>query len=487
MFGVLVAEDAHGSRRVLRAFSGMLGGTWHHDGFAPPLFDARQRDEVEPAGERIVKALVERGVTFNAADGDLSHSRAAWAALESRHAAERESLKARHSRSKEERRSRRAQTTDPSALHEADQQSRGDKAEARRLQARHKEERQELKPALVKLERRARALERLRHAICREVMRRIHATYVLTNARSETRPLLSLWQNGTRPPSGAGDCAAPKLLAQAYREGLRPLALAEFWWGPPPLSGGRIEGAFYPACRDKCGPLLPWMMEGLEVAPPRLFSPAPFREEPLQLVHEDPHLVVIAKPHGLLSAPGKGDAPELRDSVLTRLRKRFPLATGPLLVHRLDLDTSGLLLAALDAETHRALQRQFLRREVLKRYVAILERRPAVEEGVIELPLRVDPDDRPRQVHDPVHGRHAVTRWRLLEGHRVALFPLTGRTHQLRAHAAHPLGLGAPILGDRLYGSGERHATRLMLHAEGLSFTHPANGKRLELELQAPF
>ncbi len=490
MFGVLVAEGADGERHVLRAFSGMLGGRWDHSGFVPPLFNRTRREAVEPPGEAIVKGLVARAEAFCARDGELSRSRSAFAELQARHAEERAAMKQAHAERKARRHLERAVAVDAAAVHALDQQSRGDKAEARRLEARHAEERAALDPSLRRLERRAGALERLRHAVCRELMRRIHETYEVPNAKGECRPLLTLYGDAL-PPSGAGDCAAPKLLAEAYRRGLRPLAMAEFWWGPPPLSGGRVEGAFYPACRDKCGPLLPWMLEGVPTAPPRLFAPAPFEEASLQLVYEDRHLVVVAKPEGLLSTPGRGDAPALRDSVLTRLRARFPDAKGPLLVHRLDLDTSGLLLAALDEETHRALQAQFLRREVHKRYVAVLSSRldgPA-REGVISLPLRGDPDDRPRQIHDPVHGRQAVTRWRLIadEGgaSRVALFPITGRTHQLRAHAAHPLGLGAPIRGDRLYGdAGEG---RLLLHAEALAFTHPAHGKRLELELRAPF
>jgi tRNA pseudouridine32 synthase / 23S rRNA pseudouridine746 synthase len=206
----------------------------------------------------------------------------------------------------------------------------------------------------------------------------------------------------------------------------------------------------------------------------------------LSVLFEDAWLVVIDKPSGLLSVPGKDEA--VTDSVLVRLRARYPRATGPLLVHRLDLDTSGLLVAALDPRTHAAVQRQFLHRDVHKRYVAWVQGPVQGEEGTIDLPLRVDLNDRPRQIHDPVHGKAAVTRWRVLERTgtrtRVAFFPLTGRTHQLRVHAAHPLGLGAPIVGDRLYGHED---ARLMLHAEALEFTHPETGGRVHFERRAPF
>jgi tRNA pseudouridine32 synthase/23S rRNA pseudouridine746 synthase len=316
-------------------------------------------------------------------------------------------------------------------------------------------------------------------------MKRIHDTYVVPNARGERRPLRALFAPG-EPPSGAADCAAPKLLAHALTHGLRPLALAEFWWGAPPPSGGRVSGAFYAACRDKCGPLLPFMLDGLRIASPRAFSPPAVVTESLAIVFEDAWIVVVDKPRGLLSVPGR-DA-SVTDSVLARLRARYPHATGPLLVHRLDLDTSGLLVAALDPRTHAALQRQFARREVQKRYVAWVEGHVRGERGTIDFPMRVDLHDRPRQIHDPVHGKSAVTEWQVLERSgertRVAFFPRTGRTHQLRVHAAHPLGLGTPIVGDRLYGHQD---VRLFLHAESLSFRHPETGRLVSFERRAPF
>ncbi|HLL51993.1 MAG TPA: RluA family pseudouridine synthase, partial [Myxococcaceae bacterium] len=257
-------------------------------------------------------------------------------------------------------------------------------------------------------------------------------------------------------------------------------------WGAPPLGGGRVAGAYYAACKDKCGPLLPYMLDGLRVSPPRTFAPPEVAADGLSIVCEDAWLVVVDKPCGLLSVPGRDEA--VTDSVLARLRARYPQATGPLLVHRLDLDTSGLLVAALDSQTHAELQRQFLRREVRKRYVAWVDGPVQGEQGTIDFPMRVDLDDRPRQIHDPVHGKPAVTQWRVLgrsgSRTRVAFFPLTGRTHQLRVHAAHRLGLGAPIVGDRLYG---REEGRLQLHAEALSFRHPRTGEPVSFERPAPF
>ncbi|WP_223748424.1 RluA family pseudouridine synthase [Myxococcus sp. XM-1-1-1] len=541
MFGVLVVRLSDGRLGFLRAFSGMLAGHWDVEGYVPPLFDRAARASLEPQGEATVKALLARAETMRASP-ELLTLRAAHAEQSARHAAELAALRERHEVRRKQRHARRAELTGasskrpqqvPSAssrddgaapawvdrpggtvespasrpaeshgegatpeaatqaaalrtsLHALDQESRGDKAERRRLETTHASERSSLEPKLLRLERRLRALDRLRHMVSRAVMRRIHDTYVITNARGERRLLRGLYERA-QPPSGAADCAAPKLLAYARAHGLRPVALAEFWWGAPPPSGGRVTGAYYAACRDKCGPLLPFMLEGLHVAPPRTFTPPSTTPGALSILFEDRWLVVIAKPHGLLSVPGREAS--LSDSVLTRLRARHPDATGPLLVHRLDLDTSGLLVAALDARTHSALQRQFVHREVHKRYVAWVDGIVTGEEGRIDFPMRVDLDDRPRQIHDPIHGKPAVTEWRVLERRggrtRVALFPLTGRTHQLRVHAAHPLGLGAPIVGDRLYG---RDGERLMLHAESLTLLHPGTGERVTFDCPAPF
>ena len=485
MFGVLVVQEPGGRIGFLRSFSGMLAGRWEVPGFVPPLFDREAREGVEPAGEAVVKALLARAEELRTSP-ELTALRAAHEAQQARHAAERAELRTRHEERKRRRHTRRAELeASPEALHALDQESRGDKAEKRRMEAAHEAERRELEPRRARLERRLRALERLRWIVCRALMKRLHDTYAVPNARGERRPLRALYAPG-QPPSGAADCAAPKLLAHAFTHGLRPLALAEFWWGAPPSAGGRASGAFYAACRDKCAPLLPFMLEGLRVAPPRVFAPPAAMTEGLSVVFEDAWIVVIEKPGGLLSVPAKDTS--VTDSVLARLRARYPHATGPLLVHRLDLDTSGLLVAALDSRTHAALQRQFAQREIHKRYVAWVEGRVQGEEGTIDFPMRVDLDDRPRQIHDPVHGKSAVTRWRVLERRgqrtRVAFFPLTGRTHQLRVHAAHPLGLGAPIVGDRLYGHED---VRLHLHAESLSFQHPETGQRVSFERPAPF
>lgn len=326
-------------------------------------------------------------------------------------------------------------------------------------------------------------------ATSQSLLPQLQETYHFSNARGETRTMRDLFAPG-EPPGGAGDCAGPKLLAEAYRHGLRPLAMAELWWGASPETGDRRPGTFYAACRGKCGPILSHMLGGLTVdAAPLHGSAAIAATEPAALF-DDAWITVVSKPCGLLSVPGR--SARLRDSVLTRLQARFPDATGAILVHRLDLDTSGVMLAAKDGVTYAALQRQFALRTVTKRYIAWLDGRVSGDSGTIALPLRVDVDDRPRQIHDPAFGKPAITDWQVLtrtgDRTRVALFPRTGRTHQLRVHCANPAGLDAPIVGDRLYGrSVPEPDARLLLHAERLEFVHPATGASVTIDCPAPF
>lgn len=522
MFGVLVVEDEAGRVGYLRAFSGMLAGRWDIEGFVPPIFARELRELVEPRGEALVKALTAR---VDAARADPARS-TVEAELRSLLAAQDEgaaTLRVRHRSNKARRDQMRAslapespgahdvvaldgssvrgaavnespearpslsvESTDARAamLAALDQESRRDGAELRAAKAAWLAARTEVETRHRRLVRRLAALERLRRIVSNEVAREIFDTYVLTNRAGRSVRLRELY--APNPPSaGTGDCAAPKLLAYALRHRLEPRAIAELWWGAPPPGGARIEGAFYPACRDKCGPLLPFLLEGIPVATPRKFRPQ-LTKTPLPIVYEDDRLVVVNKPDGLLSVPGTD--PQLADTVLARMRARYPNATGPLLVHRLDMETSGLLLVALDERAHRFLQKQFLRRTIEKNYLAWLDGLLERDTGIIELPLRVDLEQRPRQLVDFVHGKNARTRFEVLARStgrtRIAFHPETGRTHQLRVHAAHPLGLGIPIAGDRLYG---RPGERLMLHAESLVLEHPTTHERLSLRAPAPF
>lgn len=489
MFGVLVVADRDGRVGYTCGFSGMLDGQWDQPGFVPPAFDAEARDAFWPAGEAELGAAT-AALEAVRVDREGQAEQHALEALRRHHAAERDALRALHRRRRDERAAARAalDCADDAAVHARhalDQASRGDAAERRRLAAAHEAATAALEALVAAHDQRIATLEQRRADRSRELQQRVHDSYVFASVRGERRSLTALFAPAV-PPSGAGDCAAPKLLAHAFANGLSPIALAERWWGPPPLSGGRLAGSFYPPCRGKCGPILAHMLDGLarEVEP--VFGRTVVDPDEPRLVFEDDWLIVVDKPCELLTVPGR--TPDLADSVLSRLRKRYPLATGPLLVHRLDLQTSGLLVAAKDAVTHARLQQQFAARLVGKRYAAWLDGELACDRGVVELPLRVDLDDRPRQIVDHVHGKAARTEWYVVERRagrtRVVLLPRTGRTHQLRVHAAHPAGLGAPIVGDLLYGRPDR---RLLLHAEQLHFAHPHGGHPLIVRSPAPF
>ena len=489
MFGVLVVADRDGRVGYTCGFSGMLDGQWDQPGFVPPAFDVEARDAFWPAGEAELGATT-AALEAARVDPEGQAQRHALDALRRHHAAERDALRALHRRRRDERAAARAALAGADdaaahARHALDQASRGDAAERRRLAAAHAAAASALETLVAARDRRIAALEQHRADRSRELQQRVHDGYVFANARGERRSLTALFAPAVAP-SGAGDCAAPKLLAHAFANGLSPIALAERWWGPPPLSGGRLAGSFYPPCRGKCGPILAHMFDGLTREASPVFGRAAVHPDEPRLVFEDDWLIVVDKPCELLTVPGR--TTDLADSVLTRLRKRYPLATGPLLVHRLDLQTSGLLVAAKDVVTHAHLQRQFAARLVGKRYTAWLDGTIARDRGVVELPLRVDLDDRPRQIVDPIHGKPARTDWYVIERRagrtRVALLPRTGRTHQLRVHAAHPAGIGAPIVGDLLYGRPDH---RLLLHAEQLRFAHPHDGRPLIVRSPAPF
>lgn len=313
--------------------------------------------------------------------------------------------------------------------------------------------------------------------------------YQLLNARGETKDLVDVWQDYhcsprirskfPLPPGGTGDCCAPKLLQYAYLKGLKPVCMAEFWWGESPKHLIRHHLQFYPACRGKCLPVLTWMLQGLEVDPsPEESGLAHLGAE---IVYEDEAVAVVHKPSGMLSMPGRQES----YSVATWAQERWPGAT---VAHRLDMSTSGLILVAKTEEAYHALQEQFIGRIIKKKYIAVVEGIPKEEHGVINLPLSSDPMNRPCQIVDHEHGKQAITEYRVLatsQGNALlALWPHTGRTHQLRMHCAHHDGLGCPILGDELYG---RKADRLYLQAQAITFVHPVTNKRMHFELPYSF
>ena len=321
--------------------------------------------------------------------------------------------------------------------------------------------------------------------------------YRLLNGRGEVKDLVDVWQEYYNrpkllrkyplPPGGTGDCCAPKLLQYAYKQGLKPLCMAEFWWGETTKTELRHHLNYYPACRGKCKPVLTWMLQGLDVDPdPALLN---FERQELPVVYEDEWLLVVNKPSGLLSTPGRVE----EYSVETMMQQRYP---GSMIAHRLDMGTSGLLIVAKTLEVYRNLQEQFVKHQVRKKYLAVLEPLENLEtldrldilerRGTISLPLRPDPMNRPRQLVDSEHGKRAVTDYEFLSDCLVALWPQTGRTHQLRIHCAHPDGLGRPIVGDELYGTREK-GQRLMLHAAEIWFCHPVKSINMHLSVAPDF
>ena len=481
MFGVLAVQNTAGEIGFLAAFSGNLAGSNRHHYFVPPVYDLLNPDGYFKEEEARISAL--NLVIEN----------------------ETKSLDNPHSAAP-------TNGTSPYPLHKGDTQNNppyeGGQGDVKP---------QETTIESLKEERKQRSIA-LQQWIFRQ--------FRLLNARGEEQDIYRIFEETAHrnPPAGTGECAAPKLLQHAYSNGLKPLAMAEFWWGESPKGEIRRHGYYYPACRHKCEPILNFMLQGLEVElNPLLTSNTDSTQ--LETVYEDEFLLVVNKPAGMLSVPGKtGQA-----SVLTMLQERYPEATGPLLVHRLDMDTSGLLLAAKDKDTHAELQKQFEGRSVKKRYVALLDGVPQGKEpkGFIRLPMRPDYDNRPLQMVCFEYGKPAVTRYEILDiiqstssviqseakdfehtnadkltnrtspyplhkgdyhthppKTRIAFWPETGRTHQLRVHAAHPDGMNCPIVGDSLYG---QPSNRLYLHAERLEFWHPVFKKTLKIHQEPSF
>lgn len=342
------------------------------------------------------------------------------------------------------------------------------------------------------------------------LQRWLFSQFTFLNAQGERSDLLSIFRNyyllhspksvlathfatmGEQitlfPPSGTGECCEPKLLQYAFTHGMRPVEMAMFWWGEPPKTEIRQHGQFYPACNGKCKPLLTWMLKGMNVAANALEVEA---KQSIDIVYEDRDLAVIVKPSDMLTVPGRSK----KQSVETILRQRWNDNDTPIIVHRLDMATSGLLVVARNRYAHKQLQAQFKERTIQKRYVALLStdllnRVGLPKEGTISLPMCANVLDRPRQMVDKNKGKTAITHYKIIgkiplhdsyysEAVKVELRPETGRTHQLRVHCAHSEGLACPILGDTLYG---KRADRLYLHAEYLEFTHPTTGKPLSFE-----
>lgn len=487
MFGVLIVQTEHGETGYLAAFSGILAGKNLHPFFVPPVYDLLQPQGFFKIEEENISSInrnirqLENDKAYAALSAELAQTiQSAEDILATAKAQLKEAKTAREQRRKEK---------ELNAQEEAEliRESQFQKAEYKRLERSWKARITTLQTQTEDWERRISALKSERKTRSAALQQKLFEQFGMLNYRGEVKNLCEIFGQTVHktPPAGAGECAAPKLLQQAYLHGWKPIAIAEFWWGDSPKTEIRHHGHYYPACKGKCEPILQHMLQGLQVEENPMLKRMQVPSKNLEIVYEDPWLSVINKPAGMLSVPGKEDAV----SVYSLMREQYPEADGPLMVHRLDMATSGLMLIAKTKRVHQNLQAQFKNRLVRKRYVALLEGIVPKDKGTVDLPLCLNPLDRPRQMVHTEHGKPAITDYQVLERPdgkrtRIAFYPRTGRTHQLRIHAAHPLGLHCPIIGDELYGE---KADRLYLHAEYLEFTHPITGKTVRITKEAEF
>lgn len=487
MFGVLIVQTEHGETGYLAAFSGILAGKNLHPFFVPPVYDLLQPQGFFKIEEENISSInrnirqLENDKAYAALSAELARTiQSAEDILATAKAQLKEAKTAREQRRKEK---------ELNAQEEAEliRESQFQKAEYKRLERSWKARITTLQTQTEDWERRISALKSERKTRSAALQQKLFEQFGMLNYRGELKNLCEIFGQTVHktPPAGAGECAAPKLLQQAYLHGWKPIAMAEFWWGDSPKTEIRHHGHYYPACKGKCEPILQHMLQGLQVEENPMLKRMQVPSKNLEIVYEDPWLSVINKPAGMLSVPGKEDAV----SVYSLTREQYPEADGPLTVHRLDMATSGLMLIAKTKRVHQNLQAQFKNRLVRKRYVALLEGVVPKDKGTVDLPLCLNPLDRPRQMVHTEHGKPAITDYQVLERldgkrTRIAFYPRTGRTHQLRIHAAHPLGLHCPIIGDELYGE---KADRLYLHAEYLEFTHPITGETVRITKEAEF
>lgn len=507
MFGVLIVQTDNGITNneenpneenqigYLAAFSGNLAGKNLHPYFVPPVYDLLQPEGFFKIEEEQISAI---NIRIRELENSSSYldSKEKWKIETEQANAVLNQAKAELKMAKKAREIRRQSSPEISEEEQASliRESQYQKAEYKRLEKEWKKRLEELETEVRYFDIEIERLKTERKERSAALQRKLFEQFRLLNAQGEVKDLYTIFEQTVQkvPPAGAGECALPKLLQYAYLHQLKPLAMAEFWWGDSPKNEIRHHGYYYPSCKGKCEPILQHMLQGLEVDENPLLNPV-HEDKELEIVFEDEWLLVVNKPAGMLSVPGKA---EDRDSVYHRLKKKYPEATGPMIVHRLDMATSGLLLVAKTKEVHQDLQAQFANRSIKKRYVAVLDGIVLSErKGRIELPLCLNPLDRPRQIVNKEYGKEAITEYRIISESgstfnesrkhtRIIFYPLTGRTHQLRVHAAHPEGLGCPILGDELYG---KKADRLYLHAEYIEFRHPIYGDILRIQKEADF
>lgn len=490
MFGVLVVEDKNGQLGYLRAFSGKLGGSNQHAGFVSPIFDILDKEGFFLKEEELINQM-NKEIEDSENDPNYLQAIEDLEKIKIESAFTIEGLKNQIKNNKILRdQIRKGKVENPNEISthlydELNNQSRDEQIQLKKVKKVIKDKQQRIIDCIQSYESKIEKLKSDRSQKSAQLQKKIFSNYKFLNAKGIEKNLLDIFSTckDPIPPAGSGECAAPKLFQYAFLNELKPIALAEFWWGQSPLSEVRKHGNFYPACRGKCEPILNHMLDGLKVEPnPMLMNQG--RRKQLKIIYEDDSIIVVNKPNELLSVPGKS----IKDSVYSRIRENYPNATGPLIVHRLDMSTSGILILALTKEAHKSLQQQFLKHKIQKKYIALVEGEIYTTKNILELPLRLDIDDRPKQVVCFEHGKKAITKFRVLNfGNnktRIEFQPITGRTHQLRVHSAHQHGLNAPIVGDDLYGN---KADRLYLHASEISFIHPETKKEVTFTCEPNF
>ncbi|WP_088324069.1 RluA family pseudouridine synthase [Polaribacter tangerinus] len=490
MFGVLVVENQQKEIGYLAAFSGKLADKSLPEKFVPPVFNMRTTGSFYIKGEQEIdeinrqlwllkndeyycsqKKIIKKETKKSNTQLELQRKKMKLAKI------------ARKKKKKEGEKNLQPKDFN-NLLETLKQESYNDQFLYKELQEYYQQKIEDLTSKITSTQLEIERLKKVRKEKSVYLQQTLFSKYAFLNQQKELKSLLDIFNEPTvKPPAGSGECAAPKLLQYAFANNLKPISMAEFWWGKSPNEAVRKHKNFYPACQSRCKPILTHMLKGIKMDANLLVENLK-KPVNLEILYEDDAIIVVNKPSEFLTVPGK----EIKDAVYTRIKEKYPTATGPLIVHRLDMSTSGILILTKTKEANKILQSQFINRSVKKRYVALLNGTLPKKEGVIELPLRVDLDDRPKQLVDFKYGKEAKTKWKVVQLEknktRIHFFPITGRTHQLRVHAAHKLGLNCPIIGDDLYGKKEQ---RLHLHAEFISFTHPTTHKKVTFTIPAPF
>jgi tRNA pseudouridine32 synthase/23S rRNA pseudouridine746 synthase len=493
MFGVLLVKNVQGELGFVSAFSGKLAEQNHIHGFVPPIFDLLAEDSFFVSEKTAINKLNKKIKTLENTP-KLIVLRQELNTLDAEYAQQLSVIRGELIENRKTRKIKRqtlqndlCKNTIDKGLTELAQQSVYDKWRLKNFTNQSQSSIGQLQKKVNKLIEHIAECKLQRKTRSANLQNRIFSQYQFLNRELAPKNLVDIFADTAfkTPPAGAGECAAPKLLQYAFEQKLTPLAIAEFWWGASPKSEIKKHQQYYPACTGKCQPILKHMLAGMQLDEnPLIYHYGESKN--IDIIYQDEDILVVNKPTEILSVPGK----EISDSVYLRIKQQFPDATGPLIVHRLDMSTSGLMVIALNPKANKYLQKQFIHREVHKQYVALVEGLPLQDDGEINLPLRGDFYDRPKQIICHQDGKQAKTLWQVIERYpltnqtRLLLIPHTGRTHQLRVHCAHADGLNMPIVGDDLYGT---LADRLHLHAQSLKIKHPISQEIMSFEVDAEF